>query len=229
MTSAAPAQREGSGDSGIVLLLSLNLILLAFFILLNALSRFDENRTRVVIDSVNQAFHGELATLNVPGLLNGSPGLLPESEALANEVGSLFESIVPAVRSTHTDRARVVHIDLPVDVLFKAGEGTLRPERHQLIRRLAKALLRRNARDLVYELAFLHGVPGAATGAAAEYPVEVTRAAGMAGFLTREGLSPALLSIGLQPGRPAMVEFVLTVRDPVETPGLPAASSAGPR
>jgi hypothetical protein len=224
MAGAAQAEREGSGDSSIILLLSLNLILLAFFILLNALSRFDETRTRVVIDSVNQAFHGQVEPLAVPGLLSGSPGLLPDVEALANEAGSLFEAIVPAVRSTHTDRAGVVRIDLPADALFTAGEGTLRPERRQLIRRLAKALLRRSANDLIYELAFLHGVPDAASGTAAEHSLEVTRAAGMAGFLAEEGLSPARLSIGLQPGRPTMVEFVLTVRDSVGTP-VPSAGS----
>jgi len=229
MTTPAQAGREGSGDSSIVLLLSLNLILLAFFILLNALSRFDESRSRAVIDSVNQAFQGQLGPLDVPGLLSGSPGLLPESKALTNEVGSLFESLVPVVRSKHIDRARVVLIELPADALFKAGAGTLRPERRQLIRRLAKALLKRSARDLTYELAFMQGVPGPATGVAAEYPLQVSRAAGMAEFLTQEGLSPALLSVGLQPGRPAKVEFVLTVRDPAETPTAPAAAPAVPR
>lgn len=227
MTTTAQAGRDGSGDSSIVLLLSLNLILLAFFILLNALSRFDENRTRAVLDSVNQAFYGQLEPLAVPGLLSGSPGLLPESEALSNDVGSLFESLVPVVRSKHIDRARVVTVELPADSLFKAGEGTLRSDRRQLIRRLAKALLQRSARDLIYELGFLQGVPGPATGAAAEYPLQVSRAADMAEFLTQEGLAPGLLSIGLQPGRPAKVEFVLTVQDPVDAPD--AASSVVPR
>jgi hypothetical protein len=229
MTTTAQAGRDGSGDSSIVLLLSLNLILLAFFILLNALSRFDEDRTRVVIDSVKRAFYGQLEPLAVPGLLGGSPGLLPEAEALTNEVGSMFESLVPVVRSKNIDRARVVTVELPADALFKAGEGTLRTDRRQLIRRLAKALLQRSAQDLVYELGFLQGVPGPATGAAAEYPLQVSRAADMAQFLTQEGLSSGLLSIGLRPGRPAKVEFVLTVRDAVDPPAPPAAPSAVPQ
>jgi len=211
MTSGVQAKREGSGDSSIVLMLSLNLILLAFFILLNALSDFEEARTQQVIDSVSKAFHGQLEPINAPALLNGSPGLLPEAEALTNEVGSLFESLVPALRSTRTARTRAVHIELPSVALFRIGKDRLRPDRRVLIRRLAKALLQRSARDLVYKLEFMHGIPADGTTGASRSQ-EIRRASGLAAFLMEEGLSPELLSIGVLPGRPGRVEFVLSVR-----------------
>ena len=44
----------------IVLLLSLKLILLAFFILMNALSEFETRRTETVLDSVSRAFRGSI-------------------------------------------------------------------------------------------------------------------------------------------------------------------------
>lgn len=224
MSSGVQAKREGSGDSGIVLLLSLKLILLAFFILLNALSDFEEARTRQVIDSVRKAFHGQLEPINVPALLNGSPGLLPEAEALTNEVGSLFESLVPALRSTRTARARAVHIELPSIALFRIGKDNLRPERKALIRRLAKALLRRSARDLAYKLEFMHGIPADGTTGASRTQ-EIRRASALAALLMEEGLAPEVLSIGVLPGRPGRVEFVLSLRDKTSEPDL--TSSAG--
>jgi len=212
MTGVAQVEREGSGDSSTVLILSLNLILLAFFILLNAISDFEEARSRQVIDSVNEAFYGQMEPTNAPALLNGSPGLLPEAEALTNEVGSLFESLVPALRSTRTARTRAVHVEMPSVALFGIGKDSLRPGREVLIRRLAKALLRRRARDLVYKLEFLHGVPaGGAAGAGRTQ--EVRRTSSVAALLIKEGLAPDIISIGVLPGKPGRVEFVLSVRD----------------
>jgi len=227
MTGGVQVKREGSGDSAIVLLLSLKLILLAFFILLNALSDFEEARTHQVIDSVSKAFHGQLEPVNAPALLNGSPGLLPEAEALINDVGSLFESLVPAQRSVRTARTRAVHIELPSVALFRIGKDNLRPERKALIRRLAKALLQRSARDLVYKLEFLHGIPGdGATGASRTQ--EIRRASGLAALLMEEGLAPELLSIGVLPGRSGRVEFVLSVRDETSGPdGTPSGEQEG--
>ena len=222
MAHATQAERVGRGDGNTILLLSLMLILLAFFILLNALSDFEEARTKQVIDSVNNAFRGQLEPVKVPALLNGSPGLLPEAEALVNEVGSLFESIIPAVRSTRTDHARVVHIDLPSGALFRVGDDNLRADRKLLIRRLARALLQRRAGGLAYKLAFMHGVPaGGAAGALREQ--EVRRASGLATLLVEEGMAPELLSIGVLPGRAGRVEFVLGFRDE-----SPTAEESGP-
>lgn len=220
----AQAERKDRVDSNIVLMLSLKLILVAFFIMLNAISEFEEARTRQVIDSVNKAFHGQIEPTNTPALLNGSPGLLPETKALINDVGSLFESLVPALRSTRTARTHTVHIELPSVALFRIGKDNLRADRKALVRRLAKALLRRRARDIVYKLEFLHGTPG--DGAAgARRAQEIRRVSAVASLLTDEGLTPELLSIGVLPGRSGRVEFVLSVRD--DSLGPDAPSSAG--
>jgi hypothetical protein len=224
MTGVAQAERESSSDSNIVLLLSLKLILLAFFILLNAISEFEEARTHQALESVTKTFRGQIEAIDAPALLDGSPGFLPAAEALINDVGSLFESLLPAMHSTRTARTRVVHIDLPSGAFFDIGKYSLRPDRHDLIRRLAKALLRRSTRDLVYHLEFLHGVPGdGATGARRNQ--EIRRASGIAALLVDEGMAPELLSIGVLPGKPGRVEFVLSVRDDTADPD--AATSAG--
>ena len=55
MTAAVPTSRDRKGSSNIVLLLSLMLILLAFFILLNSLSEFEAGKAQAVIEIVNRA------------------------------------------------------------------------------------------------------------------------------------------------------------------------------
>lgn len=220
----AQVEREEAGDTNVILLLSLKLVLVAFFIMLNAISDLEEARTRQVLDSVQEAFHGQLEPTNTPALLNGSPGILPETQSLINDAGSLFESLVPTVRSTRTGRTEIVHIELPSVALFRVGKDDIRPDRKALVRRLAKALLQRRARDLVYKLEFLHGTPE--DGAAgAKRRQEIRRASNVASLLVDEGLPPELLSIGVLPGRVGRIEFALSVRD--DTPDAESPSDTG--
>src|SRR3546814_4555131 len=60
MAGAAPQPKNRQSNSHIVALLSLKILLLAFFILLNALATFQEERSSAVVDSVRDAFQGLL-------------------------------------------------------------------------------------------------------------------------------------------------------------------------
>ncbi len=81
MTAAVPTGRNREGSSNIVLLLSLMLILLAFFILLNSLSEFEAGKARAVIESVNRAFNGKIESGDRTPAHSASLGALPEAEA----------------------------------------------------------------------------------------------------------------------------------------------------
>ena len=224
MSAAVPRNRTEAVGSSIVPLLSLNLILLAFFILLNALSEFQQDRTRAVIESVQQTFKGQIDARQSSVLKRASLGALPETRALMNEVGSMFKAVFPAAQSKEERRATVLRIELPAEFLFLPGEGGIRNKGKRLLRRLAKTLTRDRGDGLVYSLEVLLGVRrGGLDGGPAE-PVS-RHTAVLARRLTNEGLPPAALSLGALPGRPGIVEFVLQVRARPEPPaglGAPA-------
>ena len=62
-----------------MLLLSLKLILLAFFILLNSLADFEAGRARAVLASVNQAFNGKIEgqSMWVDGMMSRKKQVVP--------------------------------------------------------------------------------------------------------------------------------------------------------
>src|SRR3546814_11692729 len=60
MAGAAPQPKHRQSNSHIVALLSLKILLLPFFILLNALATFQEERSSAAVDSVRDAFKGLL-------------------------------------------------------------------------------------------------------------------------------------------------------------------------
>ncbi len=219
MNRAVRRDRAQLGGSNIVLLLSLNLILLAFFILLNALSEYEVNRTQAVLESVNRAFSGELKPSESTEAADASQGILPNAEDMMREVGSMFEAIIPSSRNTQTRRARSVRIELAATSLFKPGKVRLRRDRKVLIRRLVKILTRKHAGDLSYRLEVLHGIRQQA-GALPSRSLEVRRASELAYRLEDADLPPDVLSIGVIPGRPGTVHFVLRTGE-----GDPAAAA----
>ncbi len=217
MMSAAPSGRKFRGSSNIVLLLSLNLILLAFFIMLNSLAEFEAGRARAVIDSVNRAFNGKLASAERAPAHSPTLGALPEVEAKLNELGSLFEAIIPSANAKRMRRARAVRIDLPVRAMFGPAGVTLRPGRDDLIQRLGRTLARDSHGGPSFSLEVLLGLStlgGAPAAMAIRNPrsIEVRRAAVLAQRLIEAGVAPGALSIGLLPQHPGTLRFVVRVQ-----------------
>ena len=233
MTRPAPPQAKQGGNPHIVLLLSLKLILLAFFILMNALSEFETSRKTAVLESVNRAFRGSIQTPRDAVSSEASLGLLPLPENLMNEVGSLFESFVPSARAKRTERATVMTVDLPAKTIFAPGETGILPERKILIRRLARAMMSEPGGVLKYDLAFEHGTAaGEDAGTAAEGRAQqdraVRRADAVARYLIRQSIPPGILSIAVTPGEPDTVRFVLRRRSDAPPPGAAAAGEGAP-
>ena len=206
---------RGDGNKYIVLLLSLKLILLAFFILLNALSEFESSKSSAALDSVNRAFRGAVQTPKNATSAAASLGVLKLPEDLTNEIGSLFESFVPSAKADRTSRATVMTIDMPARALFHPGKDNIRPERQVLIRRVARAMMRDPGGIAKYELAFEHGTPDpkAQEGDGAQGARAVRRADAIARYLIRQSIPEPTLSIGLRPGDPDRVRFILRLRD----------------
>jgi hypothetical protein len=212
-------------SGNIVLLLSLKLILLAFFILINSLSEFETHKTQTVLDSVNRTFKGKIVTPRDAADSPASLGVLPLPRSLTGEVGSLFESFVPDAKAKETNQATTLRVDMPVTALFRPGEDGIRPERKVLIRRLARALMRDPSGVLKYQLAFLHGVPA---GGGDDVSLAVRRADSVARYLVRQAIPPQVVTVGLEPALPDSVTFVLHMRAPSDGPsGAAGGEEAG--
>lgn len=205
--AAAQATRAG-GPAHIVLLLSANLILLAFFILLNALSEYQEDRKKVVLESVNRTFsdgaaHPQAATAEPAAL-----GSLPHPRDLLLDIGSVLEAAIPAARSTLNAQATQLSIDFPEDAFFVGERTRLRAAGGSLLRRLAAALTEPPPAGLGFEVAFYH--PAAQDGA--DRVRAVARATLVAERLQRR-LSSETVSIGLEPRLDDAVRLVIDLRE----------------
>ncbi len=211
-----------------MLLLSLNLILLAFFILLNSLADFETDRARVVLNSVKQAFSGKIEAAGQLPVFSNSLGALPEVEAKMQEVGSLFEAIAPTARAKSIRRANLVRVDFPASALFRPASLRLRRGREALLARLAQSLRKGPDGAQRYLLEVLVGTGSQAAvdgGATAEPPsLQLRRAAVLGARLSAEGAPLDGLSIGLRPGAADSLRLIVRLRSDA---GAAAGSARG--
>jgi len=193
-------------------MLSLYLLLLAFFILLNSLSKLEEDRTRVVLESVNEAFDGAVPALtsveNHPAALKE----LRDAAQLLEDLHKLFDTTIPATRTKIAADGAVMELELSADSLFRPGRVALQPGRDLLIKRLAQALLDQRNRDFYVEIEVLHGIPVEQVEVVAEAGVrslEIGRMGALVGELERRGLQSEHLSVGIAPGHAGIVLLVI--------------------
>ena len=189
---------RGTRDPNLLTLLSLNLLLLAFFILLASISHFDEARVRSVIDSVQVAFRGAAAPSSGPAAVAAAESLAIRT--VQEEIRALAEQSIPLTR---VERAGVgeIRIDLPVDALFRPGEARVNPAQTPFLQRLT-AMLAGGPATLRYEIDVTQADIG-------DRPTEVARAGAVVRALAGAGAPADGLSAVTGPGDPGWVRLVI--------------------
>lgn len=201
-------------DANIVAMLSLYLLLLAFFILLNTLSKLEDDRTRVVLESVNAAFDGRVESIASVRPYSAALGPLKDAAALMADLNRLFDQTVPAVRTEVAADAPVLRLELDASALFRSGRVDLLAGRELLLSRMSEALLSERNSALFFELELLHGVPAKGIRTVAEAgdrSLEILRMGVLVSELVVREVPAERLSIGLVPGRPGMVQVVVRI------------------
>ena len=201
-------------DANIVAMLSLYLLLLAFFILLNTLSKLEEDRTKVVLESVNEAFNGRIQSIASVKPYSAALGPLQDAASLMADLSRLFDQTLPAVRAEVAADSPVLRLELEAAALFRSGAVDLQAGRGLLLTRLSEALLSDRNSRLFFEMELLHGVPerGIRTVAdAGDRSLEVRRMGVLVSELIARDLPAERLSVGLVPGRPGVLQFVVRI------------------
>ncbi|WP_119168035.1 hypothetical protein [Algihabitans albus] len=202
-------------DPNIVALLSLKLLLLAFFILLTAISDFEEEKVVLVVGSINDAFDGQVLAEEDLSPTDAALGPISGSAQLAARVGNLFSSTLPAVRVDRNDILGELRIELTTDSLFRNGEPELQAGPAVLFSRLARALGPERPDAVDARLEVLIGVPRNDLSLIASRPSELAlrRAGILARDLARRGVPSADLSVGLLPGLEGRTRLILRASD----------------
>lgn len=228
MSDAGETQQGFGFGSGPLLmaLIGLQLMLLAFFIILVSMSSFDETRVRSVLGSIQAQFSG------LPAADEGTDDQARADaitlDAVRDEVAGVFATALQLDRVERTG-AGAVEIEFLADKLFAAGTEELQPGMDVLLARVVTALDRRPA-GYRYELDVLVGRPqtGPAAAPLDTATLETRRAGALVRAFVAAAARPDSLAAGLQPMAPDRVRLVLRLITGSRPNNLFATQSVAP-
>lgn len=209
MSLTRPSTREPEEGASQPLFLSLFLLLLAFFILLNALSTIEPGRSNRVLESVQRAFPSAYRAELGEGLLDGDPGQVI-GEATRNGIGEIFRQVLPVARVTVEPDGNPIYVEAPLPRVYA---GRLTPAGERLAARLATFLATPPAGS-VLELDVLLSADPADRGPGRA--VRARDAADLVDAMVGFGIEPSLMAAGLEPGAADRVRFIFRTR-PADT------------
>lgn len=200
-------------DAGITIFLSLFLLLLAFFILLNALATIEETKSRQVITSVAAAFRSVVDAEARAQILISDLGPTPEAEEVLEALDQLWVTSVPVAKVEKLTQGQIMQMTIPVNELFLGGQAVLRADRESLFDRTG-LLLGLATKGAVTEAQIAFGTRrGEGTLADREGQLAAERAGRIAAALVAHDAPSERLSIGLWDSDPSLLRVRFEIRD----------------
>lgn len=203
-----PTPPTPPANGAVALFLALYLLLLAFFILLNTISTFEEVKTREVQESLSSAFAAILPPTTSLQTVTSIDGPVVAAEDVQKKLGQLFQTAIKVVRVEVIQPGKLMEVIMHVDQLFDPNSILIRERQADFVKELASVL----ADDEGYASYELEMVMGSDIGSKGEIDVatnlQIARAGSFARELVDAGAPENHIYVGIDPGAdPFIVTF----------------------
>lgn len=201
-TRSSPGQ-----GADLVPVLSLFLLMLTFFLLLNSISRFDVTKTRAVLGSLDATFRSAQVTGNEREFASHA-GAIVGAEALERKITELLRTAVALDRFEVIRIGSQLIVRLPLNNLFARDTADPLPGMPALLNRLTR-IVGEPIPGLRNEIEVILHPAGDRTGASQSLPM--ARAGVLVRSLAARGIPKTGLAAGLIAGDPVTLELVFRV------------------
>lgn len=221
---------EGANGNSLTLMnLSLFIMLLAFFIVLNAISSFEEVKKYPVVESVKLAFSTDAIREDV------KPSVAPDEQQSIHQgdtierIDALFESQISSYDAVKNERQGVMQIELPLEVfvtavmtigqedLLAARPGTLVKGKKFFLPTLV-SILKSDQQGVPYRMDMIMHVKENPAMLQNRDPKSMEkilgRGAELAMQLEKSGLKQRMISVALSKGDPDKIDLVFRPHEP---------------
>lgn len=206
--------RTNSREQSTVVFLSLFLIVLAFFILLNSISKIEETRAALALKSLTATF-APLGIEAPPGeWLNSIEGRFIGPEEMPDRLATLIKTAFPLAKVDKVLPGSRLQMSLATESLFEPGRDALRSEALVLVSDIAR-MLTRNPPDYVYGVEAVVGESEPVGGAAVQ-TLAIARAGALARTFVDKGAPASEIAAGTDRAQPERTRFVFRIRLPGE-------------
>ncbi len=210
LTTATP---EHDGRYGtVVVFLSLFLLILAFFIMLVAISTVEATKSKAVMNSLSSTFTTYQPTGAKPTDFTAKEGDVLGRQEFQEQVTGIFATALQVAKVKVVKPGRLMRVQMPASAMFFDGEVRFRPNVFAFFDRMVAALGGRPP-GLRFDMEFVLGTPYTGDNNLARgKTLEMTRVGGFAREMISRGAPPDSISIGLAPGDPEQITMRFYVR-----------------
>lgn len=218
---------SADGIGGHLLGLSLFVMMLAFFIVLNAISNFDEAKVEPMRQSLEDTFATKISTQNNMRTVN----IQAEEQALAqgetlDRIKALFTSNITGTQTITSTERGTLYMRLPRGeferIVASLGAGQKTDVARPLLETLI-SILRTDQRGAAYRVDITYNLdhnPGRVANREPQKMQEyITAAAAAAQTLEKSGMPARLLSVGLKKGNSDYVDLMFSPHLPFNPKG----------
>jgi flagellar motor protein MotB len=208
-----PTSEEVPGTSNVSMFLSLFLLILAFFILLVAISTVEDVKSSAVMDSLTSTFAKAQPYITDPTEYTSKDGDIRPGHQFQDQITNLFASTLQVAKVEIVSPGKFMRVSIPTETMFAKDDAELRQVVIPLFDRIVAALSGRPP-GLHFDMEFVMGVDYTDKG---ELPtgqtLAMSRSSGVARELAGRGVPPDAISIGLREGSTDIVTVNFYVRE----------------
>ncbi|MCB9996497.1 MAG: flagellar motor protein MotB [Rhodospirillales bacterium] len=211
--------------SGQLLGLSLFIMLLAFFIVLNAISSYEETKIKPVMESLGYTFSSRMEAANI----EDHPSMREDDDTSINEgdtvdrIKALFTAQIPSHEAVVSHTKGVMYMRLPFEdfeaAVMAVGQRNALDQKQESAKFLSGfflptlvALMKTDTVSAPYRMDILLNIEENPAQLQNQQPKKLSavmkQMSRLAAKIEDAGLSTKLISTGLQKGRPGMVELL---------------------
>lgn len=204
------------------LALSLFLILLSFFIVMNAVSAFEDMKTYPALNSISIAFSSApLKQLSAPEDTENPRASLGEGDTF-ERLNGLFNAHISNFQMSKNRLGTQMYMRLPLAVFENSIDipylRTGNPSEQGAFLPTLVSLLRSEGNDLPYRMEMFLNIPAEAASYSTENPQDFAQnmraVSSLAEKLERNGLPKYLVSAGLKKGESGYIELIFMKHKP---------------
>lgn len=204
-------RRVRGQDPTLIQVLSLYLLLLAFFVLLFNASQYDRGNAAAVKESLSSTFraHGKLAEKLL--VRSSDQGGIPGAELVLDSFADLIRTELKVARIEKLQRGRLLRVTLDAEDLFETSTPGIRSDRDGFVDNLA-ALLGKSPPGIRHKVhIFMIGDWITPDKLTQSVPMPIRRVAGLAEMLLARGAVAGTVSAGIRYGTRKQVSLIYRV------------------
>ncbi len=194
--SSKPVQRDWTT----MVFVSLYLVLLAFFLVLNALSTKEESKVRMVLESIDAKFRGPFYVENGVIDVTQRPGVVRVKNDALDEIGVLLRGIAIDPDANVDTNGDILRVTIRTHVLFAPTSATLRSNQSGLLDTLADILQRSDGGETVDTGLMINTGAALLKPGTAAADLAARRAASLSAALVSRGVAATTVAAGLNTG-----------------------------